>query len=174
MARKRSSRRRKFNLRKVQIADESTISALAAKDVETFALSGAATNTLRVVSANLMYTWGALAVNDGGCEFGLAHSDYSAAEIEECLEVQTSMDIGNKVSQEQADRLVRRVGTFPSTPNAATTGEQVANEGRPIKTRLNWLLAIGQTLNIWVRNSSGTIWTVNSLLNASGELWVKD
>ncbi len=173
-AKRRGGNKRRYSLRKVSLSNLLTISALASVDVEKFVLSSAVTGTVRVISVNLMYIWGALATNDGGCEFGLAHSDYTSTEIEECLEANASMDRGDKIANEQSNRLVRRVGVFPSHQSSGTTSEVGFNDGRPMKTRLNWVLSPGDTLNIWVRNGSGTIWTVNSLLSVTGDIWVKD
>lgn len=168
---KKSSKRR-FNLRKVQITAAVAAGALAALDVQVAALSGAAVHTYRCMSAELIYNWlDIAAIIDDGCIFGLAHSDYSAAEIEECLEAQGSIDIGDKVAQEQANRLVRRIGTIAGSTGAAGSGN-VYNLGQPVKTRLNWLIGIGDTISIWVRNSSGVVWTTGSSVGAVGHLWI--
>ncbi len=166
------SRKGRWQLRKVSNSTNLVLSALASGDVEAAAWSGVTTGTLRVVS--IIVTWSATwaAVADGSMQFGVAHSDYTAAEIEECLESNGSMDPGDKIAGERSNRLVRIIGTFHS--HETQFGEVTFNDGRPMKTRLNWLLSPGDRINVWVRNGSGTIWTSNGSIQSTGALWVKD
>ncbi len=83
---------------------------------------------------------------------GLAHSDYSAAEIEEVIENTGSWTEGDKVSQEVAKRLVRIVGVFGSEGGAGATLKHTLRDGEKIKTKLNWILTTGQTLDLWAYN----------------------
>ncbi len=112
-------------------------------------------------------------ITDDGLQFGFAHSDYTAAEIEECLENTASMDLGDKIAREQADRWVRVIGAFNGLATAAGGGVQF-NDGKPVKINLNWLMAAGDTLNMWMRNSSGTVYLTGSSIATQGSLWVKD
>ncbi len=162
--------------RKVRLAGGLPTTALASKDVVQGALTAAATDPYRLLSAKLSYAWEDIAaVADDGMEFGLAHSDYSAAEIEECLESQASIDLGDKVAQEQANRLVRTVGRISSTGRTVVDmGSEPFNGGRPVKTKLNWKMSTGDQLALWIRNGSGTVWTVGGSLQAIGDFWVVD
>jgi len=77
------------------------IGALATKDVISGAASAAPTGTMRMMSVKATYTISNIgASDDDAFEFGWAHSDYTAAEIEEALEASGSMDIGDKIAQE--------------------------------------------------------------------------
>ncbi len=169
-------RRRRFNLRKVKVAASTAIGALASLDVISAAGTSATTNTLRVISVDCAYAISDLAAQaDDSFQFGWSHSDYTSAEIEECLEATASMGVGNKIEQERANRLVREIGMMnPSGLIASGGGGFSFKEGEKVKTKLNWRLAIGDTLNLWVRNASGTIYTTGSLILANGSLWVKD
>ncbi len=171
-AKRRPYKRRRYSLRKVTNSSQQGLTALAAGDVEVFAWSGVTTGTLRVVS--IVVTWSAsfAAVADGGMQFGVAHSDYTAAQVEECLEANGSMDPGAKILNEQANRLVRAIGTMHSSE--VIQGEVTFNDGRPMKTRLNWLLSPGDRINVWIRNGSQNIWTVDGDFLSTGTLWVKD
>ncbi len=174
MARNRKpQRRRRFNLRKVRVATTVGITALAAGDVITGFLTVASTDPFRVISTDLNYSVVNLgAAIDDGQEFGMAHSDYTAAEVEECLEAQTAINPGNKVGQEQANRLVRSVGTVAGQGLAgASLG---FNDGKPVKTKLNWHMAIGDALNVWIRNGSQVVYTTGSALRVQGTIWIKD
>ena len=91
------------------------------------------------------------AQGDGPIVVGVAHSDYTDAEIEAVIENVGSWNEGDMVlSREVAKRLVRRVGQF-EIPSAAEGGT-VLNDGRPIKTKLNWILLQNQTLRYWAYN----------------------
>ncbi len=165
--------RRKYNLRRVRVATSITIGALAAKDVTSSALTSASASSMRVVSVDFIYGLSDLgATSDDGQEFGLAHSDYTAAEIEECLEAATSIDPGDKISAEKANRLVRTIGNFVGAPG---TGAGLNfNDGQSKKTRLNWLLTPGDTVQLWIRNSSGTVYTTGATVDVMGSMWMKD
>jgi len=173
MARKKPYRRRRFNLRQVRIISSSAVTALAALDVVTSAITAVSVNRYRLVSVNLSYQLVDLgAVIDDGQEFGLAHSAYTAAQVEECLEATTAIDQGDKIAQERANRLVRSIGIFGGAPQA--DGSLTFNDGRRRRTKLNWLMGIGDTLNLWVRNGSGTIYTIGASVIVSGDLWLND
>lgn len=174
MARKRkSSHRRKFNLRKVRIAAAVTMGAVAALDVVQGTIHPTPVNPIRVVSTKFAYAWADIGADiDDGMEFGLAHSDYSAAEIEECLEASASIDQGDKLAQEQANRLVRSIGIMPAS--GVTAGGRVFNDGRQVRTKLNWLIGIGDSIVGWARNGSGAVWTTGSTLLVQGDMWIKD
>ncbi len=171
MARK-PTKRRKFNLRRVRVSKAAAVGALAAADLIAVTLSGPYTNMTRIVSAKLMFSWIDKTLADGGMEFGLAHGDYSAAEIEECLEASTSPDIGDKIAQERANRMVRSLGTI-SGAQSVDLGEAAFNDGRPIHVKLNWLIPDDENLIVWMKNSSGTIYATGSSLSVLGDLWVK-
>ncbi len=175
LAKRKPSRRRRFNLRMVRINNRVAMGALDTLTVTSGSITTAANDTYRLMSVKASYSWTDIAaVADDGFTFGLAHSDYTSAEIEECLESQSSIDLGNKVAQEQANRLVREIGTIRSTPGATIAGSAIFGNGRLVKTRLNWAMNTGDTLNVWVHNASNVIWTTGSNLNVAGAMWIKD
>ncbi len=162
-----------MNLRLVRINAAVAIGALAALDVVSGAVTAASTSTYRLISVHAAYSIvDAGAGADDGQTFGLAHGDYSAAEIEECLEATTAIDAGDKIANERANRLVRVLGTFAGT--ALAGGGVQFNDSQPVKVRLNWLMTIGDTLTLWVRNASGAVYTTGASITIAGDLWVKD
>ncbi len=161
---------RSFNLRKVRLSTTSAAGALPAADVITNAIVDAATDTYRAVSIIASYGMVDDTAGEGPVAFGLAHSDYTAAEVEECLESFASIDLGDKVSQERANRLVREIGTM----GLPGTSGVMFNDGKPVKTKLNWLIAIGSQISLWIKNKSGTILTTGALVGVDGVLWIKD
>ncbi len=111
---------------------------------------------------------------DGPIMVGVAHADYTVAEIDEFIEASGAWDEGNKVAQEQQKRQIRRIGVFASPPTAAE--DVVLNDGKPIKTKLNWILNQGQTLSLWAYNmGSSPLATTVPVAHAQGHanLWPK-
>ncbi len=90
------------------------------------------------------------ATDDGPVMVGLAHSDYTQAEIEEWIDNVESWNEGDLVGQEVAKRKIKLVGIFdqPSGP----TDSIPLNEGKKIKTKCNWVLLQGQTVALWAFN----------------------
>ncbi len=179
MARNRNygkkSYHRNYRLRRIRIATQSAAGALATLDVVTNAVTTAASETYRLISVICSYSWSDIgAIIDDGCEFGFAHSDYTAAQVEECLESFLSIDRGDKRAQEFSNRLVRSVGTISQAGALAAAAGASFNDGKPVKTRLNWLMTTGDTLNLWIRNASGVVWTTGSSVTISGDMWIKD
>ncbi len=172
MAKKRKSRR--FNLRRVRIAASLACGALATVDVATPApIHAVAADKFRVISLNCSYNWLDIAdAIDDGAQFGVSHSDYTDAEVEECLEASGSIDLGDKIAQEKANRLVRQIGNFGSL-SGSNLGGRMFNDGKPVRTKLNWLMSASDTVNLWVRNSSGVVWTTGSKIGITGDMWVK-
>ncbi len=167
--------KRRFNLRKVKIAGGVTCGALASNDVTSGAVTNAVSDPLRFISLDCSYTWSDIAaVIDDACQFGVAHSDYDSSQIEECLEALGSIDLGDKLAQEKANRYVREIGTIAGAGAPAADSGAAFNDGRRKKVRLNWLMSTGDTLALWVRNGSGVVWTTGSRLVISGDLWVQD
>ncbi len=169
----RGRRKRSFNLRKVRVSTASAVGALASLDVVSLPMTNTPSNSMRIISID--GTWGLAdlgATSDDGQEFGVSHSDYTDTEVEACLEAAGSIDVGDKVSQEVANRLVRTIGQFTGAPG---TGAGLSfNDGRPMKTRLNWQMAIGDFLRVWIRNGSGTVYTTGATVLFNGHIWVKD
>ncbi len=166
-------RARPFNLRKVRINVAFALTALAAADLVSGAITAASANPYRVISTQLSYSIIDLAaLTDDGHTVGLSHGDYSNVELEECLEAAGQIDVGNLVEQEQAKRLVRDIGQFIGYPTIG--GSLSHNDGVPVKTKLNWRIGIGETLNMWVRNGSGVVWTVGAAVLVTGHIWIKD
>ncbi len=105
---------------------------------------------------------------------GVAHSDYSDAEIEAVIEQAQSWNEGDKIGQEIAKRLVRTVGIFEVPDDAADA--VVLNDGKPVYTRLGWILTTGKTLKLWSYNlGAAALATTDPTVRAQGHanLWVQ-
>ncbi len=172
MARKKG--KRNFPFRIVPIQSSSAIGALAALDVVSAVVGSVASDTYRLKSLKASWSIADLGAQvDDAFQFGVAHSDYTAAEIEECLEAAAAIDLGDKVAQEQANRLVRRIGTISAPGTAGPAGGIPFNDGMPVTTKLNWLISIGDQLQVWIRNGSATVYTTGALLVLSGQIVIK-
>ncbi len=101
---------------------------------------------------------------------GVAHSDYTDAEIEAYIENLESWDEGDKIGQEIGRRKIRRVGQFAVTA-VGDVGVMVLNDGKPIKTKLNWILNAGQTLSYWAYNQgTAAVATTNPDVRLQGHV----
>ncbi len=168
LAAKRRSSRRRFYLREVRVtANSGDLSTLAAATViKTTVLPDPVGRAYRAMSFKGTWAIQALAAADGPIVVGFAHGDYTITEIKEAIESVGSIVQGNKIAQEQSNRLVRIVGTF-------TGDRDMLNNGNPIKTRLNWPIQIGQTLDMFVYND-GSVMTTGAFQKINGSFWVKD
>ncbi len=153
MAKHPKRRRRKMGRYIRGSVDESlALGTLAAKTV----IAGNFDETVneRTLVSSVVARWAMINFTpgtlDGPILCGVAHSDYTDAEIEEWIENTGSWDEGDLVNQEIGGRKIRRVGIF-DTPAAATQAA-VLNDGKAIKTKLNWILLQGQTLKHWFYN----------------------
>lgn len=114
-------------------------------------------------------------VDDGPIMVGVAHSDYSQAEIEAWIEVTGSWSEGDLVQQEVAKRRIRKIGIFHTELALADSpaAAQTLNDGRPITTKLGWVLITGQSLTMWAYNLGTSVLTTGALYNLQGHvnLW---
>ncbi len=94
------------------------------------------------------------AADTGPIIVGVAHSDYTDAEVEAFIENTGSWNEGDMIqSREVGRRLVRIVGTF-QTPQSGDAALNVSlNDMVPVKTKLNWILLQGQTIRYWAYNA---------------------
>ncbi len=109
---------------------------------------------------------------DGPIVVGVAHSDYTDAEILEWIVNTSSWEEGDMIAKEVNRRKIRRVGTFGIT-GPALSG-QVLNDGKPITTKCGWQLSTGQTVRIWAFNAgSSALATTSPAVVTSGHanLW---
>jgi len=148
--------------RKLPVTQDVSFSTLAADALIGTVLSTTFTEERRILSAELTWAVEDLTDLDGPLEVGIAHSDYTDAEVEEALEAGGAWDEGNLVAQEQAKRLVRMVGLL-------TEEETTLNDGQPVKTRLNWRMASGDTIRIWCRNRGDQL-TTGAVITTQGSL----
>ncbi len=97
---------------------------------------------------------------------GVAHSDYTLAEVEEWIENTTGWDEGDLISQEINRRKIRSIGVF-------TSEETAINEGRMLKTKLGFIVNTGDGLNFFLYNPDAAGLTTGSEWTSMGHVWIK-
>lgn len=166
MARKGKGRKGKRK-RYLQVNIGNSTNALGGGDVTSTAQGNTVADRVFALWAKGVWTYAGNTAGDGPLMVGLAHSDYTAAEIEECLEAGASWDEGDLVAAEQARRKVRRVGTF----DGLLTDEKLAN-GQEVFTKLGFVIADGDTIQSWARNTDAAQRGANGSVNFNGIICV--
>ncbi len=162
MARKGRSMK---NYRKLPYVVSSSLGTLASSVVIGASVGGTIHGRTKVTSCEATYGVFGLTAGEGPLIVGVAHGDYSATEIKECLEALASWDPVDRVAGEQADRLVRQIGQFDGEST-----DEVLNDGKPIKTKLNWTLEEGATFQLFIYNRSGATLTTGAQMSTNGHL----
>ncbi len=102
------------------------------------------------IEASYSMSFATPGANIGPLLVGIAHSDYTAAEVEEFIENTGSWAVGDQIAQEVGRRKIRIIGTFRD--QGGNLDSYALNEGRPIKTKLGWNIITGQSLDVWAYN----------------------
>ncbi len=169
MAKARPRRRRwTADMQAVPYTEAFSLGTLASVTVITGTVLPASDNEYRCLSISTLWSLRNHTGSEGPIIVGYAHGDYSVTEIKQCIEAEGSMTRGDKIAAEQADRLVRRVGVF-----AGTTAEDTLNDGKPIRTRLNWVIPDGKTLTAWAYIQSGAALTTGSNVVLNGKTTIR-
>ncbi len=153
------------------VDEELNLSTLASKTLVSVIFDNVVNE--RTLVSSIVATWAmqefTSASGDGPIMVGVAHSDYSDTEMEEYLESTGSWNEGDQIAQEQGRRKVRRIGIF-ETPQGATDAVTL-NDGKAIKTKLNWILLQGQSLRLWGYNlGTSPLASSNPLLSMQGHV----
>ena len=161
---RRGRRRRK---RYLQIQDSMVVGALVAGDVVSEDLSDTVDDKVFALWFKGTVALSGNTAGEGPLQVGLAHSDYSSAEIEEALEAVGNWDEGDLVAREQGARRVRRIGQF-----LGLDAVEVLNDGKPLFQKMMFSLENGITLKTWARNNTGATRTTGGNVRFDGILCV--
>ncbi len=126
----------------------------------------AADNEYRLISHKATWSLSDFTAGEGPITVGIAHGDYTSAEIEEWFESQSSMTRADQIQQEQSSRKCRQVGTFPGI-----LGNETLNDGKPIRTKCNWAIPEGTIVLVWVYNSGNASLTTSAEVQANGQIF---
>lgn len=162
MAKKKSFQ----NFRKVPSNVSIALGTPASKDVVSGVFTNGSDSDYLLMSVHGMWTVRNITAGEGPVAFGLAHPDYSDAEIEECVEALNSIDQNDKIAAEHSRRLVRMIGM-------ANHEQPTINGGRPVKTKLNWRIATGGQVRLWYYSLDSGLLTTGSELSFLGHLNIK-
>jgi len=120
-----------------------------------------------LMSIDGIWALGAHTAGEGPITVGLAHEDYTDAEIQQFLDNTGSWSPGDLIDQEIAKRKIRIVGVFPGADT-----DEVLNDGKPIRTKCMWRNATGQSLKNWAFNKSGAPLTTGSVILLTGNAYL--
>ncbi len=170
---KRRRKKRKFRpYLKGQIEIDLALGTLAADTAVTEAVGDTVTEQAWLSSVKCVYALQdfTATTGDGPIVVGVAHSDYTQAEIEEWIENSSSWERYDLIAQEVAKRKIRRIGTFQQL--AAAENTEVLNDGRPITTKCGWMLGTGQTVQFWAYNVGLALQTGSQVqIRGHANLW---
>ncbi len=144
------------------------LGALAASDVAKGNLGSVLDQECWAISIDTIISTTNITAGDGPLLVGVAHSDYSAAEIEEWIEEASSWIKSNKIGQERARRKIRTIGIF-----RGNLDEEIMNDGRMLRTKLGFALEDGQTLAFWGYNQSDVVFTTGGTVNIHGKAYLR-
>ncbi len=125
---------------------------------------------LWVNSVHLLWTIRGHTGGEGPIEVGVAHGDYTTAELQEWA-TSNQFDPDDLIDKERNRRLVRSSGMFPGLAT-----EEALNNGTPLKTVVKFLIGDGKPFNIWALNSSGATLTTGTVVEIHGTVfgrWIR-
>ncbi len=156
MAKARSKRRSMKGYIKGNVNEVLDLGTLAANTVVSTNFDESPQERALISSIVATYSLDLLTPGQGPIAFGVAHSDYTAAEIQAVFDSTGTWDTGDKISQEISKRLIRQIGVFVSDAGGTAVQDVKFNQGRPVKTKLNWMLNTNETLQLWAFNTSAS------------------
>ncbi len=167
VAKRKPMKRRRYL--RGNIDEDLPIGTLAAKDVVLVAFDETVNERSLVSSVVASYSISNFTpiATSGPIMVGIAHGNYTAVEIEAFIENTGSWSEGDKTSQEIAKRQIRMIGIFEILSNVTLSVR--LNDGKPIKTKLNWILNQGVGLNLWAYNlGAAAVATTVPVIHAQG------
>ncbi len=150
------------NFERIPFNDSLLLSTLGDNTVLTVAIGPTLSENFRVTSVECWWTIRDLTGGEGPLQVGYNHQDYSVSEINEALNA-VFTNRGSKIEREQANRLVRTVGQFTGLSESETL-----NDGKSLKTKLNWALDGSGAIEAFVCNRSGATLTTGASLELNG------
>ncbi len=148
---------------KGRVDEELALSTLASKTLISTTFDEVVTERTLVSSIDTVVSLKNGTAGEGPILVGIAHGDYSDAEIEAVIENTGSWAEGDKIAQEVAKRLVRQFGVL-----RFIVGDDVLNDGEAVKEKLNWILNAGIRLKIWAYNLSESPLTTGGIVQYEG------
>ncbi len=147
-----------------------TLGTLASKTAVGADVSDSVIDTTWCSSVKLAWSWDGATVDEGPLVYGVAHSDYSNAEIEEFIELNQQWNRGDLIAQEVGQRKIRIIGNVALR---SVSGDM--NDGKSITTKCKWIFTEGATIQCWAYNLGSGALTTGAAITATGHanLWPK-
>ncbi len=162
---KRSKGRKDIAFAAISVTENLAVGALVNNTAIFGALIAALGDDFYAISADLMWTMVDGTGGQGPVEVGVAHGDYTIAEVKEYLDVDMS-DPGNLIAKEQNRRLIRRAGIFN-----VLSGAESLFDGQAKRLPLKFVINEGSPFNMWLMNRSGGTLTTGMLIRVSGTVF---
>jgi len=143
-----------------------SLSTLANNTVITVDLISSLVEDMYVISVDLAWSVRGLTAGETPLQVGLSHGDYTVGEVLENLDA-SSLDPDDKIDQEHARRLVRRVGVFQGTGET----DLVLADGKEIRTPVKFTVGDGKSFDAWLCNRSGALLTTGAVLQIFGTVY---
>ncbi len=168
MPKKSGKPRRRGKVLKAKIINSIALGTLSNATVISDPVPDSVDERAFALSTELLVSTRGMTPGEGPIIVGVAHSDYTTAEIQEWIDNTGGWSEGDLVQQEISKRKIREIGQFP-----VTSAAEVLNDGRPIKVPLRFYLTQGQTLDCWALNRSGSTLTTGGVVLYDGHAWLK-
>lgn len=165
MTNRKRSRKRNANFAAIPVSAALTLSTLADATLLSQVLVGTLAEDLWAIAAHLTWAIRGQTVGEGPLFVGVADGDLTDAEIEEKIEL-VYVDPADRIAVERAGRAVRNAGAFPSIAI-----DEVIQDGKVIKTKMNFMEGNGKTIKFWVYNRSGAALTGGALIQVFGYVY---
>ncbi len=150
------------------INTSNVLGTLASADLISVAAGDTVAERTYMTSIRCSWSIRGLTAGEGPIFFGVAHSDYTDAEIEEFLENAGSWSEGDLVQKEVGGRKIRRIGSFSGNDT-----EEAYADGRQVLTKCGWILNTGQNVKFYAFNKFGSALTTGAVIigNGKANLW---
>ncbi len=166
---KRGRRRRQSNFEAIPVNQSIPLLTLANGIVVKQTMC-TLTHPARMISADLSWFINDLAAGEEPVAVGVAAGDYSVGEIAEKINAAPTSP-SDRIEKEQAARFVRQVGLIGS---GSDTNVARLNDGKPIRTKMRWLVGDDQEPVIWAMNRSGVAnLATGAILVVMGTLYLR-
>lgn len=121
-----------------------------------------------LISADIIATMKNHTGGEGPIAVGVAHGDYSDAEIEAWFENANTFSENDLVNQEVRKRKCRQVGVF-----SGLSTDEVLNDGKPIRVPLRFVWGDSQYLKLWAYNYSDGTLTTGSIVDMNAQIYYR-
>lgn len=161
--------RRRKPLTVLRFSESLTVGALADQAAVGTAFDDAVDQEMYFISMDVTASFTDHTQQEGPLHIGVAHNDYTDAEIAEWWVATNGWNTSDQVAyREIRRRLCRIIGTF-----AGTDITEVLNNGVKIRVPLKFKVADGQTLKLFVINDSQAALTTGTIAKIQGRIYCK-